>query len=174
MSDYSISYNEALSTLNRKNIKPKVSLLEPSWELFNDKWEIFIARHYHNIPFALTGSRFFQYLNKSCDSDWDFFTPYSEDTESYLKSLDTRIEVLYLNASDYKDTDVVKVYRYSNPLALNGITQIDIQLVKDYNRRLVIRDVLKNMYLPWEHLHKNTRSNLWNGMYILSALPGIE
>lgn len=165
--NYSYSYIEALEILNRDICtEQKEILLKPSWKLLNDSAEVV----FNGVPFALTGSRYFQYFWKSCNPqvDWDFFTPYSLETENYLKSLDPNIYILYSNASDYKDTDVVKVYRHTH-----GDTQVDIQLVKDYNRRLVIRDVLKNMYLPWEHIQKNVRSNLWNAMYTLSALPGI-
>lgn len=118
---------------------------------------------YKGVLFALTGSRFFE--NKvGTDSDYDFFTPYDENTIKFLTS--QGFEKIYGVSNEYKDTDVVQVYRYKKDKL-----QIDIQLVNDYTRRLVIRDLLKSMYLPWSNIPKEARSRLWNVAYTLSMLP---
>jgi len=44
------------------------------------------------------------------------------------------------------------VYRYNDV-----DIQVDVQLVEDYNRRLVIRGMLKSTRLPWESLNKDIR-----------------
>ena len=56
---YSISYNEALEILKGDICtEQKVSLLKPSWKLLNDSAEVV----FNGVPFALTGSRYFQYF----------------------------------------------------------------------------------------------------------------
>lgn len=172
---YSLRYQDGIKVLNKNVYESKGSkLIDPSWDYLDDNQEMIIR----GVPYALTGSRYFQWLGKdiSRKTDWDFFTPYSKETEEYLFTLG--FELLHTISSEYKDSDVVKVYRAINIQLYvpdeDIPVQVDIQLVKDYSRRLLIRNVMKRMYLPWDSISKEGRSHIWDGMYLVSALPGIE
>lgn len=140
----------------------------------DNSWEVSIRGQ----MYALTGSRYFE-GKRGPDVDWDFFTSYSEDTIRYLEGLG--FHKIYGGNCDYDDADVLYVYRYKEGIDTEDVNayylyekgqfQIDIQLVKDYSRRLIIRNVLYDTYLPWKSISKNKRNALWNAAYTLSMLP---
>ena len=96
--------------------------------------------------FHLTGSRFFGDSKES--SDWDFFTQYSNEVETFLKNYGFDYHI------DYKDEGISVVMRGILP----GDRQADIILVDDIDTRIKAQEILKPhiRYLP-----KPARSVIW-------------
>lgn len=163
---YSMRLINAVKTLLSQKDKERipdflqaVQKVNNGYKSLNDNRELC----HKGMTFALTGSRFFE--NKTGTSvDFDFFTPYREETINFLTS--QGFEKLYSVNTEYKDTDVKGVYRYKK-----DTFQVDVQLVNDYGRRIVIRDLLRSMYLPWGNIPKDARSRIWSVAYIISMLP---
>lgn len=161
---YSMGLIDAIKNLQKdKEVNP--DFLQSVWKVNNHFSGLNANKElcHKGMTFALTGSRFFE-GKTGADTDFDFFTPYNEETINFLAP--EGFEKVYGVSNEYKDTDVLQVYRYKK-----DTLQIDIQLVNDYGRRLVIRNLLKSMYLPWASLPKDARSRLWSVAYTLSMLP---
>ncbi len=100
-----------------------------------------------DIPFHLTGSRFFGV--NTPESDWDFFTDYNEETEKFLREKGFH-EIR--NSTRYSDSETVTVYRWHD----TANNQIDIQLVRDIALKNQIQNILKNMG------YTNPTTAMWN------------
>jgi hypothetical protein len=100
------------------------------------------------IEFFLTGSRYLD--NSTYESDWDFFTTHTEETETFLKGMRFK----KLNTTCYDDSNTVCVYNYKN---------IDIQLEKDVEKKKIAQKTIKENDLL--RGSKGDRKHIWNIVY---------
>jgi hypothetical protein len=116
-----------------------------------------------NIEFYLTGSRYFGNVHQ--DSDWDFFTSYTRETETWLleqgfKKLDSLDDEI-----SYKDSVTISVWRLEKG--------IDVQLVKSVNQKLKAQQILSLpsfRMLIFDNVVKAHRKKIWNDALVAASL----
>jgi len=129
--------------------------------------------------FALTGSRFFEEYSWSLfsnhcltpETDYDFFAAYSESLVNELKSMG--FKSIYKSHSEYEDKDVEQVMRREIKSDEEGdilTPQIDVQLVKNFQVRLVVRNLLAKT-VRMNEVPKIYRSGIWDAAYVAMLLP---
>ncbi len=112
--------------------------------------------HQLDIPFFLTGSRYFGYAKDT--SDYDYYTLYDIETVDKIKELGYKEE----DSTRYIDTCCQLVYKKNN---------IHIQLVRFLNTKHEaqrIIDIIQPL-IKFKHMKKCEQRDIWS--YISNQLP---
>jgi hypothetical protein len=138
-----------------------------------------------NIPFGLTGSRFFECSNPL--SDYDFFSPNTQETKDFLISIGLQKldNIIYNYVGIKQIKEHPKVLKNSNNVAevwgKNGVP-LHIQLVDDFDLKKRIQDVIKKSKLMMFFKNscqktpfpKQFMIQIWNLFYDLTEISSSE
>lgn len=124
-----------------------------------------------NPDFHLTGSRFFNPEDVAKNTDWDFFAQHSIPLTRHLKNLGFYDIGGYGYECDEIDKGLITVLRYTFEEGEDKV-QIDIQLCRDVQERLQLRDCLKEV--DWQSIPKKQRSEVWDLARTLLKSPAKE
>lgn len=110
--------------------------------------------------FYLTGSRVFNpRVGKrgQCDSDYDFFAQDCGEIRQWLEANGFR--QLTKEDAQYLDSNTTLVWRYPHG------AQIDVQLVVDLQKKMLVQAFLLTLPLEWSGIAKHARKRIWNAAF---------
>ena len=137
-------------------------MIENNIKIIPEYYKTLMNLYDSKFSFYLTGSHFFGNLTKY--SDLDLITTYSIEVEKYLESLGFSENNYVQNYLDDMTVKVMSKYFPNDDESYGGCWKIDVQLVRDIENKLKVRNFLKENFSSLPKDKKQTRI-LWNMVY---------